>query len=83
MNNRLAISEGLSAEFILRPKRACRLVRPVLMGNGVGAALRLVRYTPIFCRPYTRGADRQPCATSRLVQRSELVVFNHFVGAGE
>jgi hypothetical protein len=24
--------------------------------------LSLVRYTPIFCRPYTRGADRQPCA---------------------
>ena len=41
-------------------------------GNGAGAPrmhsmmhLCLVRYTPIFCRPYTRGADRQPCAQDR------------------
>jgi hypothetical protein len=43
-------------------------VRGVPMGNGAGAPrmhsmlhLSLVRHTPIFCRPYTRGADRQPC----------------------
>jgi hypothetical protein len=47
-------------------------VRPILMGNGAGAPrmhsmmhLSLVRYTPIFCQPYTRRADRQPCARSR------------------
>jgi Resolvase, N terminal domain len=31
----------------------------------------LVRFTPIFCRPYTRRADRQPCATSGLTQRKK------------
>jgi hypothetical protein len=29
------------------------------------ADLIMVRYTPIFCRPYTRGADGQPCASNR------------------
>ena len=39
-------------------------VRPVLMGmrpvrQECIMHLSLVRYAPIFCRPYTRGADRQ------------------------
>jgi hypothetical protein len=34
-------------------------------------SLSSVRYTPSFCRPDTRGADRQLCATSGLMRRNK------------
>jgi hypothetical protein len=42
--------------------------------------LSLVRYTPISL-PYTRGADRQPCARERTRSRGKLPLLTAGVGA--